>query len=217
MGLLDNLKDRMKKVSDKIPEITDEAIGKIKKTGEDGVELTKEIMGDISDKFNDITALTRLKHEIKNLKIELDDQYLELGKIAYAISKNKMEKSDFSQVEGELNHISELQSAINDKTAEYERLQKERSDSYIVQKMSDELSEAGAIIDQVIVSEKSNMAGKSLKETTLPREALITVVKRNEEVIIPEGNTQILAGDLVTVSGIEGDVRKVIKRLSGSK
>ena len=217
MGLLDNIKNRIKMVSDKMPEIKDDAMGKIKKTGEEGFEITKDIINDISDKVNDITALTRLKYEIKNLMKELDGLYFNLGKISYNLSVKKAGSKEPVQLENQIVKINKLQSTIAENAAEYERLQKERSDSYVVQKLSDELSEAGAIIDQVIVSEKSNIAGKSLKEISLPKNALITIVKRGEDVIIPNGNTQILTGDVITVSGIEEDVKKVIKRLRASK
>ncbi len=217
MGLFDNIKNLIKTVSDKIPELKDETLENIKKTGEDSFEITKEFVGDISDKVNDIAALTRLKFEMKSLRNEMDSLYQELGKIAHTYSKNKRVKRGLTQAEETINKIGKLQSVLNDKTAEYDRMQKERSDSYVVQKLSDELSAAGAIIDQTIVSEKSTISGKLLKEIVLPKEALITVVKRGPEVIIPDGNTKIFAGDLVTVSGIEEDVKKVIRRLSGGE
>ncbi len=106
---------------------------------------------------------------------------------------------------------------IDAKTIEYDRLKKERSDNYVVNKLSNELTEAGAVIDQVIVSEKSNATGKLLKEILLPKEALITAVKRKDEIIIPDGKTELLVGDLVTIVGKQEDVSKLVKRLNSGK
>ena len=83
-----------------------------------------------------------------------------------------------------------------------------------MQKFSDELAESDAVIDQVLVSEKSNSANKSLKELTLPKEALISAIKRNDQVIIPDGHTKILVDDLVTIIGKRNDVNKVKKKIS---
>lgn len=217
MGMFEDIKDRLNNLRENFPEIRDETMDKIKKSGETGIEVTKELMGDISDKVNDIKAFSQVKRDLRNLKSAMDNELIELGKIVYAQAKNKPGEGDNYHLEEEIKKIYKKQLLIHEKTAEYDRLQKERSENYVIQKLSDELSEAGAIIDQMRVSAKSNIAGKLLKEIILPKEALITVVKRGSEIIIPDGNTQILAGDLVTVSGIAGDVEKVIKRLKGGK
>ena len=47
----------------------------------------------------------------------------------------------------------------------------------------------------------------------MPKEALISAIKRNDEVIIPDGNTKILADDLVTIIGKKNDVNKVKKKI----
>jgi len=55
-----------------------------------------------------------------------------------------------------------------------------------------------------------------LKETLLPKEALIPAVKRDEQVIIPDGKTQLHEGDQVIVIGKKDDVKKVVKRFEAS-
>ncbi len=72
------------------------------------------------------------------------------------------------------------------------------------------------MIDQVIISEKSNVVNKLLKEILLPKEALVSAIKRGEEVIIPDGNTQLKKGDQVIVIGKKDDVEKVVKRFAAN-
>jgi len=57
------------------------------------------------------------------------------------------------------------------------------------------------------------MVNKRIKENLLPKEALISVLKRGEEVMIPDGNSTLNFGDEVTVIGKEYDVEKMTKRL----
>ena len=218
MGILDDVKSRLKQLADKAPEFRDEALDKIKKYSEDGVEITRDLFADISNQVSEITASTRLQYAIKDLENNLKKAYRNLGELgfsAYLAAKNP-EHLD-QMFGGHIEIIENIKSEITKKTTEYNRYKKEKSDNYIINKFSEELTQAGAVIDQVFVSEKSNVTGKLLKEILLPKEALISAIKRGNEIIIPDGNTQFLSGDLVTVFGKENDVKKVIKRLSTEK
>ena len=57
---------------------------------------------------------------------------------------------------------------------------------------------------------------KYKKEILLPKEALVSAIKRAEEVIIPDGNTLLKAGDQVIVIGKKDDVEKVVKRFGAN-
>ncbi len=112
--------------------------------------------------------------------------------------------------------LEELDNTFRTKQNEYEQLRKKHSSNYVVNKLSEDLSAANAIIDQVIISEKSNVVDKLLKEILLPKEALVSAIKRGEEVIIPDGNTQLKTGDQVIVIGRKDDVEKVAKRFAAN-
>ena len=49
-------------------------------------------------------------------------------------------------------------------------------------------------------------------ERVLPKEALISVIKRGDEIIIPDGHTILQTGDQVTVIGKAEDDEKIAKR-----
>ena len=218
MGLLDDIKGRLKQIADKAPELKDEALGKIKEYSDGGLEITRDLFADISNKVSDISAMTKLQYYIKDLEKDMDKEYLKLGKIGFSVS---LSNQDFSQADQmfstQIEKIDKLKTKIRSKTEEYTRYKREKSNNFIINKLSDELTEAGAVIDQAFISEKSNVHGKLLKEILLPKEALISAIKRGDEVIIPDGNTQFLSGDLVTVFGKEEDVIKVLKRFSAEK
>lgn len=217
MGLLDDIKTRLQEVAEKVPDIRDEAVEKIRKAGEGSMQISQNLFGEISDKVSDIAALTRLRYNIKVLEEELVNEHLKLGKIGFIMLQDTVQQKNHDQeFLKQLEKVGKLNEKIRENTVKYEELKKKRSDDYVINKLSDELSKAGAVIDQTVVSEKSSVVGKLLKEILLPKEALISAIKRGDEVIIPDGNTEFLTGDLVTVFGKENDVQKVIKRLSSS-
>lgn len=207
MTLLDQIKTYWNKAIETIPNAAEETVQKIKKSGEDNI---KEIAGEISDRYNDIKQLTLLKQEISQLEQELKVCYIDLGKQAVRMSRwKKWDEKRLEELRQELGKVREMELKLQQKEMEYSELRKQRSDSYVVQKVSDELSEAGIVIDQCVVSGQSSLNGKKLMEIKLPADVLITAIKRGETVVVPDGKTRLLAGDLVTLSGNANSVDKV--------
>lgn len=68
----------------------------------------------------------------------------------------------------------------------------------------------GVEIVELIVSPKSQVNNKFIKELNkshaLPKDTRIIVIKRNDQIIIPEGDTQILAGDVVAAVSLKENV-----------
>jgi trk system potassium uptake protein TrkA len=59
------------------------------------------------------------------------------------------------------------------------------------------LVEGRVIVTEVEVQAEAKATGKMLREIEIPYNALVATVLRGEEVIIPRGSTQILAGDRI--------------------
>ncbi|WP_424357716.1 potassium channel family protein [Methanocella sp. MCL-LM] len=66
-----------------------------------------------------------------------------------------------------------------------------------------------AEIVEVIIHEGSRAAGMTIQKLGLPANALIIAIERGDEVIIPEGSTQILPNDSLYVFARSGIVDKV--------
>ncbi|MBI3135174.1 MAG: TrkA family potassium uptake protein [Bacteroidetes bacterium] len=68
----------------------------------------------------------------------------------------------------------------------------------------------GVEIVELIVSPKSVVNNKLIKELNktraLPKDTRIIVIKRDDQIIIPEGETQILAGDVVAALALKQSV-----------
>lgn len=216
MGLLDKIKEGLFQGSEKLTGVTDKIMEKGKKVGAEGVEATRDIFTKISERTSDVTSLAKLKYELASFSKQLDMAALNLGRVVLTLRRNGEFSPENETFQKQLKKLEELDSTFKMKQNDYEQFKKKHSDNYVIEKLSEDLSAANAIIDQVIISTQSNVVNKSLKDILLPKEALVSAIKRGEEVIIPDGNTQLHAGDQVIVIGKTNDVEKVVKRFSAS-
>jgi K+/H+ antiporter YhaU regulatory subunit KhtT len=216
MGLLDKIRESLFQGTEKITDVTGKIVEKGKKVGSGGVEVTRDIFTNISERTSDVTALAKLKYELTTLSKQLEAELLNLGRVILSLRRSgefSLENETFRE---QIKRLEELDNTFRTKQNEYDQTKKKYSSNYVVNKLSEDLSAANAIIDQVIISEKSNVVNKLLKEILLPKEALVSAIKRGEEVIIPDGNTQLKTSDQVIVIGKRDDVEKVVKRFAAN-
>jgi NhaP-type Na+/H+ and K+/H+ antiporter len=214
MTLLENIKKTLKEGSEKAVQIAENLTVKIKEVGEEGIEISKELLAEISEKTTDVTNMARYKFELNEMQKKIDKEMRNLGEQVFAtyISKSKTKGQD--KIQTQIEKIDSLKKDLLNQNRKYENLRKSYSQNFVVQKFSDELAENNAVIDQVLVSGKSVSINKKLRDLILPKEALVSAIKRNDQVIIPDGNTKILVDDLVTIIGKQRDVDKIKNKLS---
>ena len=70
---------------------------------------------------------------------------------------------------------------------------------------------------ELIVGTNSKAVGRALSELKLSRGCVLAMVTRGDELIIPHGDTVLLAGDLVTLVGRSDAVMKCSKYLHGKE
>jgi uncharacterized protein with PhoU and TrkA domain len=214
MDYFEKIRKALEEGSEKIIKSTDKIVEKVKKVSEDGLEVSKEWIAELSEKTSEVASITRHKFELNNLQKSVDNEYKNLGELCrklYASRKKvSLEKTFLEQVA----KIDQLMEESAKKTAEYDELRKSHSGSYIINKLSDELAKGDATIDQFVIPAQSSAVNKTLKELILPKNALISAVKRKEEIIIPDGGTKLLEGDSVTIIGKRADVEKLIKKFT---
>jgi len=216
MAFLDKIIMSLFQSAEKISDVTEKIVEKGKKVSSEGVETTKELFTNISERTSDVTALARLKYELASIPRQLETEYTKLGSDLVTYQRSRGTLIDVMTFREKIQKIEELENSYKAKQNDYEQLKRKHSSDYIVNKLSEDLASANAIIDQVTISEKSNVVDKLLKEILLPKEALVSAIKREEEVIIPDGKTMLKAGDQVIVIGKKDDVEKVVKRFAAS-
>jgi trk system potassium uptake protein TrkA len=74
--------------------------------------------------------------------------------------------------------------------------------------------EAEAI--EAIVDSSSDLAGRRIMDVKLPRGILILAIIRNGSVVLPAGDTVILAKDRLLFLSTRGNISKVEKKLSAN-
>ena len=70
-------------------------------------------------------------------------------------------------------------------------------------------------IIEVRIQDGSPADGKKLWEITLPKDGIVGCILRGDSLIIPKGNTRILAGDTLVVITGSGDELNMIQALTG--
>jgi len=67
---------------------------------------------------------------------------------------------------------------------------------------------------EIIITEQSPVAGKQLKDIRLPGKALVGVILRGAEAIVPRGNTELLVGDHIVLFSLPESVTKLLNYLT---
>lgn len=217
MDYLEKIKKVLQESSEKLIKTTEIITEKVKKVGEEGAQISKELIDEISEKTSEIAKIATHKLDLTNLEKDIDNKYQHLGKLVVQLNASRNKEKTEALLINYMAEIDRAKREYDKKSIAYNSLRKAYSGNYMINKLSDQLAESNATIDQVLVSEKSSAAAKTLKEISLPKNALITAIKRGKEIIIPDGNTRLMHGDSVTVIGKKGDVQKVLKQFSEGK
>ncbi|SNV63542.1 Trk system potassium transporter TrkA [Veillonella rodentium] len=67
---------------------------------------------------------------------------------------------------------------------------------------------------EIAITDESPVAGKQLKDIRLPGKALVGVILRGDEAIVPRGDTRILDGDHIIMFTLPESVSKLLKYLT---
>lgn len=90
------------------------------------------------------------------------------------------------------------------------------TDSELHRRTLRERVDPGAHYYEFQVPVDSMADGRTVREINWPEGSTLVSVRRGTEVMVPTGNTQILAGDLITAFGTSGSQTRVIERLNAS-
>ena len=91
MTLLENIKKTLKEGSEKVISFAEDLTEKVKEVGEEGIEISKELLAEISDKTTDVANMARFKLDLKEMQKKIDQGY------------NVIFTGDLNQDEEELN------------------------------------------------------------------------------------------------------------------
>lgn len=78
----------------------------------------------------------------------------------------------------------------------------------VLRTFNDFSEESDVSFVKVVVGENHPWAGKKLKQCVMPREFLVVLILRGEEVVVPDGNTRVNAGDVLVTAAPEFENRE---------
>lgn len=78
----------------------------------------------------------------------------------------------------------------------------------VLKTFNDYVADKSSQLLEVLVDADSKWINKTIMDANIPEDILIVMIKRQEEVIVPKGNTKILLGDVMVLSG--NDIQSII-------
>ena len=216
MDLWEKIKKGFEESSSAISEKASELATQASEALKSGAEVAKEGAEKVSTLTSDLTRLGKLKLEIRELHGKIEKEFTQLGGQVYDLfAKDNLSEAE-TKLADQLKKMKKMENDLSSKEKEVEELSKMFESKSIDRKSISELKKdlelGGGTIEQVEVAESSSAAGKKLKELRLPKEILVGTILRGDDVIIPDGETELKAGDKVTLLGKIGDVARTMKR-----
>ncbi|MBN2093537.1 hypothetical protein JW964_28200 [candidate division KSB1 bacterium] len=178
-----------------------------------GAEKVREGAEIVSDKAKDVTQFTKLKWTEHNVHSQLKAAFMEIGDFVVTNWANSSALSPAGELAEKVQKVTTLKS-------ELERVEKEITEvtetlsKRNVKEMEKDLEEGGGTIKQVVISAKTKVCGKKIKEVEFPKDSLIGTIVREEQVLIPDGDTEFLPEDKVTILGKKEAVLDVVTLLT---
>jgi hypothetical protein len=164
------------------------------------------------EKIKGKTQAVQIKLRMLLLENNIDTTFLRLGSRTYDLSKKTLPFSGDGQVKSLIQEISSQKQELTKLKEEFRRSWREEG-----RELRSNLEKGDGALEQVEVSFLSPVTGKKIKEIQLPREVLLGPILRGKELIIPDGETEIIAGDRITLMGKKKDVDSTVKLLKAMK
>jgi len=76
------------------------------------------------------------------------------------------------------------------------------------------IAENKAEIIEIVVTERSSIVGRTLKEGIFPRNSILGAIIRDDKIIIPSGNDVIRKGDKLIIFALKNSIREIEKLLT---
>ena len=176
------------------------------KTGlEQGLEI-------LSDKSAEMSKLAKLSWERRAIHKAMQAEMASMGKIVYEHADAE-DKDVLKLMKDQIKHLHTLETQLSEIESAIEKL-KAKIDRKQVRDLKKDLEMGDGTIEQIVVDEKSFLSGKKIMDIQFPKNVLMGTIVRDDEVIIPDGKTELKQGDKVTLLGKKEDVEEVVRLCS---
>jgi hypothetical protein len=156
------------------------------------------------------TEAVPIKLKMIFLENTIEALFLRLGSRVYDLSKTPGNAAENAEIQSLLAGISAKKIELEGLKENFHKIWKEEAREL---KMS--LKKGGGALEQIAIDASSPAKGKQVKELTLAKEVLLGPVLRGKSLIIPDGETELMEGDRVTLMGTKKDLASAKKYLRG--
>jgi hypothetical protein len=164
------------------------------------------------------SKLARVKSERRKIHKTVRSELAELGGKAYGLFCEGREARIENETRVNVRRLQSLEAHLARTEEQMDELrkdfEKERIDKDSLQGLRTDLEAGGGTIAQALLGKESPLVGKKLRDIKLPEDTLLGTILRDEEVIIPDGETLLQAGDKVTLLGKTEDVEKLVEQMN---
>jgi len=135
------------------------------------------------------------------LENHIEALLLRLGSLIYDLAKNPGNINENPEVQSLLAGISAKRKELESLKEDFRKIWREEG-----RELTISLQKGGGALEQIEIKAGSKANGKWVKELILPKEVLLGPILRGNNLIIPDGDTEIMAGDRVTLMGTKKDL-----------
>ncbi len=164
------------------------------------------------------SRLARVKSERRKIHRTVRAELSELGGKAYGLFCQGKEGRIESETTANVRRLRSLEAKLARTEVQMDELrkdfEKERIDRSSLLGLRADLEAGGGTIVQGVLGEESPLVGKRLKDITLPEDTLLGTIVRDDEIVIPDGQTLLRAGDKITLLGKTEDVEKALDQMN---
>lgn len=164
------------------------------------------------------SKLAQLNWDHRNIQGSIEIEQRKLGsllvklhsanRLAYLESEAAVHFEKLAALEKDLENNQQAKKELT-KVYRLDTIDKEN-----IRELTKDLEAGGGTIVQFTIEEGSPIIGKKLKEVELPKEALVGTIHRNDQVLIPDGETVLQQGDKALLIGRREDVEAAIAQMA---
>lgn len=165
---------------------------------------------DLWEQVKGKTQAVQIKLRMRFLENQIDQVLLRLGSRTYDLNKSGEPFGEDEEVRSLLQGISSKRQELAQLKEDFQKTWSEES-----KELKARLEKGDGALEQVELSFLSPAVGKKIKDVQLPKEVLLGPILRDGELIIPDGETELLAMDRVTLLGKKKDVESTARLLKG--
>ena len=163
------------------------------------------------EKIKDKTRASQIKLRMIFQENNIEEDFLHLGSRVYDLSKGEAPISDEPEVNRLLQDITSRKKEFALLKEEFRKFWGEEAKT-----LKTNLEKGGGVLEQVELPFHSPAKGRKIKDLELPKEVLLGPIVRNEDLVIPDGETELREADRVTLMGKKKDVQATAQLLRGN-